>query len=161
MAKTAVDPHRALAVMGDLRSELTERFLTESWHDLSLHVFPTGRAALRANLRQPVCLWFVPEALPDISGLEFIQLISEIRLADRFILIAQHYDDDSDRRASCLARTTYCVWPLAPPFFQQLMESFLAALPSDRAPQELSSPKPQSRSAKGSTESHSSKGERS
>ena len=134
MTPTTVNTHRALAVLGHLRSELTEPLLTGPWQDLSLHVFPTGHNALQARLQQSSCLWFVPETLPDMSGLDFIQLISDIRRADRFVLVARRYDEPTDRRACCLARTTYCVWPMAPPLFRELMESFLAPPGSDRPP---------------------------
>ena len=124
-----VDQYRTVAVLGDLHAEFTERLLSSRWYDLPVLDFASGRAALRATFKQPPCLWFIPTELSDMPGADFVSMLGEIRPIDRFVLVASVYDEMEDRLASCLARTSYSVWPLAPPVFDELMASFLATVP--------------------------------
>ncbi len=92
--------HRAVAVMNTLPAELSKR-LMKAPCARSLPASISHRASCLADTFSPAALPVVcRRSMPDMSGLELIQLVSEVRPADHFILIAESYDEAVDRIAS-------------------------------------------------------------
>src|SRR4029078_6325513 len=80
-------------------------------HQVRLHFFSTGRAALRAIGACPSILWIVNTHLPDISGLSFLNLIRHRMRRCRVILVGDNYSVEDELAARSAGATAYVCKP--------------------------------------------------
>ena len=80
-------------------------------HQVRMHFFSTGRAALRAIGACPSILWIVNTHLPDISGLSFLNLIRHRMRRCRVILVGDDYSVEDELAARSAGATAYVCKP--------------------------------------------------
>ena len=67
-------------------------------HTWQLHFLTSGRTAIRFANRA-VDLWMINVSLPDMSGLELVEMLRDRARGTRVFVIADQYTPDDERRA--------------------------------------------------------------
>jgi DNA-binding response OmpR family regulator len=73
---------------------------------------PTGRAALGWTPSIDAKLWLIRTKLPDMSGFELIEMLSDRLRHSVTCLVGDRYRVEEERRARCLGVSLYVGWPL-------------------------------------------------
>jgi DNA-binding response OmpR family regulator len=105
-----VDPH-----VGDY-VDLMQLAANNSW---TVHLVRNGRDAIRAAAYVPADLWIVNVDLPDIGGLDVVEMLRPYISASDIFVIADTYHEADEMRALALGVAVFLCKPLDAAWLRQ------------------------------------------
>ena len=78
------------------------------------HIFfiPSAKGALRLAREFPDALWIVSDSLPQMSGLDLIEMLQSVLNKATFFLTSEEFDPQVEVRSLCLGISGYHVKPV-------------------------------------------------
>ena len=80
--------------------------------DARVMMLPDARAALRLSQTPYYLVWFVDSRLPDMRGIDCIEMLVQLYPHSRYYLIADEYDADEERLCFRFRHVKYVCRPL-------------------------------------------------
>jgi len=74
------------------------------WH---IHFLTSGAAAIQFAPRGHPAVWMINVRLPDMSGLDLVEMLREQEVAGRIFAVADQYDDAEEVSACCRGADLY------------------------------------------------------